>query len=329
MIRFQEVSVPLPWSMFHYPWPRSDAGSGNSLLLLPLVVPLAGKRRHCKSHVLDMWFTMAQLILKSCLHRRLEPIFKVDSAVLHPNTLPCSSLISTWFPYVHTPWGWSLSQCEPWWGWYHGVYPCILSIMWTAGNLFWSSGGRRQVISMSALLCVCLQIPLFSALPGNSALKFRDPSWLDDTTPTTQNVTPCSSSIGISILVPCTRSWCLVPAVLYLIPVPHHVRIIPGGHHVPDLRTVAPLASARVGYWRFPVSPRVWGGNYAACGGIGPYQDSSHCHCRAVGRIQWYFCYSLVCRPSPPGCVLSSFSCRWDVGTILVQIPGRREVIVF
>ena len=72
---------------------------------------------------LVMWFSIAELMVKFCLHRRLEPICMVDSAFLHPYTLFSSSSFSTWFPYVHAPRGWSLSQCEPCWGWCHGVYP--------------------------------------------------------------------------------------------------------------------------------------------------------------------------------------------------------------
>jgi len=83
--------------------------------------------------------------------------------------------------------------------------------MFVARCLFRSAGGRRQVTSMSALLRVCLQTPVSSILPGNSALKSRDPSWQIDTSPAIQDVTPCSSSIGISISVPCSSSILLHP----------------------------------------------------------------------------------------------------------------------
>ena len=89
--------------------------------------------------------------------------------------------------------------------------PCVLSIMCTAVCLFRSAGGRRQVTSMSALLRVCFKIPVSSVLLGNSASKFRDPSWQIDTSLAIQNVTPCSSSIGISISVPCSSTILLNP----------------------------------------------------------------------------------------------------------------------
>jgi len=91
------------------------------------------------------------------------------------------------------------------------VYPCVVSIMCVAGCLFRSAEGRRQVTSMSALLRVCLQTPVSRLLPGNSTLKSRDPSWQGDTSPAIQDVTPCSSSIEISISVPCSSSIRLHP----------------------------------------------------------------------------------------------------------------------
>ena len=91
------------------------------------------------------------------------------------------------------------------------MYPCVLSIMCVAGCLFRSAGRRRQVTSMSALLRVCLQTPVSSILSGNLFLKSRDLSWQIDTSPAMQDVTPCSSSIGISISVPCSSTILLNP----------------------------------------------------------------------------------------------------------------------
>jgi len=91
------------------------------------------------------------------------------------------------------------------------VYPCVLSIMCVAGCLFHSAWGRRQVTSMSALLHVCLQTPVSRLLPGNTTVKSRDPSWQVDTSPAIQFVTPSSSSIEMSISVPCSSSIRLHP----------------------------------------------------------------------------------------------------------------------
>jgi len=54
---------------------------------------------------LDIRFSIAELMKKTCLYWRLELIFMVDSAFLHPYTLFCSSSFSTWSPYVHAFWG--------------------------------------------------------------------------------------------------------------------------------------------------------------------------------------------------------------------------------
>jgi len=106
-----------------------------------------------------IWSSMADPIWKSPPPEFSSSIFIIDSPRLHPNTLPCGMPCTLCVLYVHAPRGWSRSQCDPCWGWCHGKYPCVVSIMNTDGCRLRSAGGRRQVASISALFRVWVQVP--------------------------------------------------------------------------------------------------------------------------------------------------------------------------
>jgi len=105
---------------------------------------------------LDIWSSMADLNSKSFPPECTMSIFIIDSPILHPNTRSCLDPCTSCSLYAQAPRGWSRSQCDPWWGWCHGEYPCVVSMMYTDGCRLRSAGGRRQVASITALFRVCV-----------------------------------------------------------------------------------------------------------------------------------------------------------------------------
>ena len=154
---------------------------------------------------------MAESISKSSPPECSTSIFIIDSPRLQPNVLSCGVPCTLCVLYVHAPWGWSRSQCDPYCGWCHGEYPCVVSIMNTDGCRLRSAGGRRQVASISALFRVRVQVPESIPPPLKEAWNSRDPFWVNATMPGTQVIAPSSSSIAISISVPSFRVISLSP----------------------------------------------------------------------------------------------------------------------